>query len=604
MELRLPAGISPEAVLEQLRKILSSGPFVHSERLSRFLRFTVEHAVKGQAEELKEYLIGVEVFDRRDTFDPRLDPIVRVEAGRLRTKLSRYYETEGRSDPVLIDFPRGGYAPVFRPGSAPSMAQPPTPGAFERKTIAVLPFADQSPNKDQEYFCDGMTEELINALTKVEGLRVAAWTSMLQLKGKPYDIREIGLQLNVGAVLEGSVRKEGERLRITAHLVDVAEGCYLWSESYDRELKDVFAIQEQISRAIVDTLKIQLVGGPNRQLVRRSTESSTAYKLYLKGRYYWNKRSKEGLWKGVEYFEKALEKDPGYALAHAGLADSYSLLGNYGVLPSHTVREKAKEAAARAVEIDATLAEAHTSLGHVRATYEWDWGVAEREFELAIQLNPRYATAHHWYAITCLMPQRRLDEALLEIEEAQELDPVSASIARDAGVVCYSRREYDRSLDQARRTQELDPNFYEAYWLLGLGYEQKLQFEEANAAFRKGVSLYRSPRMIGALGHSYALWGRNAEAHEALRELSEMAERRYVSPFDTALIFMGLREKDRAFEWLDEALAMRCYELVWLKVDPRWDILRSDTRFISILNAIGLERAGSTSDDFEPARID
>jgi tetratricopeptide (TPR) repeat protein len=325
--------------------------------------------------------------------------------------------------------------------------------------------------------------------------------------------------------------------------------------------------------------------------VKRSTENSTAYRLYLKGRYCWNRRTQQGLWDGVKNFESALEIDPAYGLAHAGVADSYSLLGNYGVLPSHMVRARAKDAAVRAVELDPTLAEAHTSLGHVAATYDWDWELAEREFELAIQLKEYYATAHHWYAITCLMPLRRLDEALLEIERAHELDPISASIARDTGIVLYCRREYDLAASQALRTLELDPSFYEGYWLFGLTCEQRSRLDEACAAFRRGASLSRSPRLIGALGHSYALMGKRTEALEIVQELAALSLHRYVSPFDTALVYVGLVEKDRAFEWLDKALAQRCYEMVWLKVDPRWDVLRSDPRFISMLNAIGLEPA-------------
>jgi TolB-like protein/Flp pilus assembly protein TadD len=584
-------GIPADAVRTALDKVLRSTVLVHAGRLSRFLTFVVDQTLKGQGDQLKEYLIGLEVFDKDASFDPRLDPIVRVEAGRLRAKLTKYYEAEGWNDSISIEFARGSYSPTFRRAeSRAPLVRPP-----EAKTIAVLPFADQSPKQDQEYFCDGMSIELINALTKLEGLRVAAWSTTRQLRRQDYDVREIGRRLKVGAALEGSVRKQGEHLRITAQLVDTASGSYLWSETYDRSLQDVFAIQEEISRAIVTSLKVHLVEGGHRELVKRPTENSTAYKLYLKGRYCWNQRSQQGLWDGLKNFERALEIDPGYALAHAGVADSYSLLGNYGVLPTHMVRSRAKEAAVKAVELDPTLAEAHTSLAHVAATYDWDWELAEREFELAMQLKEYYATVHHWHAVTCLMPLRRLDEALLEIGRAQELDPVSVSIARDIGVVLYCRREYDRAAAQALRTVELDPSFYEGYWILGLCSEQRMRLEEACAAFEKGAGLSRSPRLIGALGHSYALMGKHEEALHVVQELAAMAQRRYVSPFDTALVYMGLGEKDRAFEWLDKALAERCYEMVWLKVDPRWDVLRADPRFASMLNAIGLGRAQRTA---------
>jgi serine/threonine-protein kinase len=575
-----------EAVCVELDKVLRSSVLIHAGRLSRFLTFVVEETLKGQATQLKEYLIGLEVFGKDESFDPRLDPIVRVEAGRLRAKLTRYYETEGGQDPVIIEFVRGSYAPTFRQAE-PHLA--PVAAAAENKTIAVLPFVDQSPGKDQEYFCDGMAIELVNALTKVEGLRVAAWSSARQLTRQDYDVREVGRQLLVGTALEGSVRREGERLRITAQLVDVPSGCYLWMETYDRTLMDVFAIQEEISRAIVTSLKVHLTGSSERQLVKRPTESSTAYRFYLKGRYCWNKRSQQGLWDGLKYFERALEIDRGYALAHSGVADSYSLLGNYGVLPTHTVRARAKDAAVKAVELDASLAEAHTSLGHVAATYDWDWELAARESELATQLEDEYPTAHHWYAITCLMPLRRLDEALLEIERAQALDPTSVSIARDAGVVFYSRREYDRAMAQAQRTLELDSSFYEGYWLLGLVCEQTGRYSDACEAYQKGATISRAPRLIGALGHSYALLGKRQEALEVIQKLAAMAQRRYVSPFDTALVYIGLGETEKAIKWLHMALAQRCYEMVWLNVDPRWDAIRTDPRWLSVINAVGLD---------------
>jgi len=585
----LPVGISAESVRRELQRALNSQNLVHSERLRRFLTFVVERTISGHADQLKEYVIGLSVFDKDDSFDPRLDPIVRVEAGRLRAKLTRYYETEGLQDPLVIEFSRGSYTPTFLRREPHSPASTAAEAGQEKRTVAVLPFSDQSPDKDQEYFCEGMSIELISALTKLENLRVPAWSSTRQFKGQDYDIREIGARLRVEAVLEGSVRKEGEHLRIAAQLVDVSSGCGIWSETYDREMRDIFTIQEEISRAIVDTLKVRLGGGGRRRLVKQSTESSSAYRRYLKGRYYWNRRSQKGLTEGLRYFEKALEVDPAYALAYTGVADSHALLGNYGVLPTHMVRARAKEAAVKAVELDATLAEAHTSLGHVAATYDWDWEMAEREFETAIQLGDNYATAHHWYAITCLMPLRRLDEALLEIRRAQELDPISVVIARDLALVLYCRREYSQAATQALRTLELDPSFYEAYWILGLISEQQGRFTAACEAFQKGVSLSRTPRLVGALGHCYAAMGEQQHALLAIRELGAISQRRYVSPFDTAIVYMGLGDKDRAFEWLDKALAQRCYEMVWLKADPRWDVLRSDGRFISIINAIGLE---------------
>ncbi|MBI3696829.1 MAG: hypothetical protein HY238_18580 [Acidobacteria bacterium] len=339
-----------QEIQAQLSKILASPVFAGSDRMSRFLRFTVERALRGEGDRLKEYLLGVEVFDRRSSYDPRIDPIVRVEARRLRSKLEKYYETEGRGDPVRIDFPKGGYSPVLRERDRAAPAP-------ERRTIAVLPFANLSSDPENEYFSDGLTEELIQALTKVEGLRVVAWSSAFQFKGKARDIRQVGRQLSVDTVLEGSVRRADDRLRITAQLVDVSDGRYLWSQIYEREMKDVFAIQDEISRAIADTPRIKLTGA----LVKPYTVNLEAYNLYLRGRFNWNKRTEEGLRKAIEYFEQALAGDAQYAPAYCGLADCYSMLGQYGLSPPREVMPQAKAAATRALDIDEALAEAHAS---------------------------------------------------------------------------------------------------------------------------------------------------------------------------------------------------------------------------------------------------
>lgn len=586
---RLPDGITAKSLRAQVNRMLSGPAFVNSDRLSRFLQFIVDQVLQGNADQLKEYSLGIAVFDRKESFDPRVDPIVRVEASRLRNRIKQYYENEGRQDEIVVELTKGSYVPVFLKKSAPEPAPPAIRSARNWNTIAVLPFADHSPERDQEYFCDGMTEEIINALTKLPMLRVVAWTSSRRLKGHTADIAEIGQQLNVGTVVTGSLRKSGERLRITTQLIDAGEGCYLWSESYDRELKDVFAIQEEIARAIVATLRIQIADEGKKRLVKRYTDNLEAYNLYLQGRYFWNQRSETGLKKGIGYFEQAIAKDPSYALAYAGLSDSYSLLGNYGVLPSKKVKASASAAALKAVEIDDTLAEAHTALGHVKATYYWDWWGAEAEYKRALELNPGYATLHHWYAVTYLAPMGRLDEAMLEIGRAQELDPISVSIRRDLALILYDMRRYDQAIEQCRRTIELDPGFHGGYWVLGLALEQKSMFEEASAAFENGLALSGgSPRMIGALGHSYAVSGKREQAEEVIGRLRTLSQQRWVSPFETALIYMGLRESDIAFEWLDRAYEAHSYELVPLKVDPRFDVLRSDSRFEKLLRNMKL----------------
>ena len=597
-------GISGQAALEQLERILTSAAFTNSERLTRFLRVAVQSVVEGNSGGLKEYALGLSVFDKGDSFDPRFDSIVRVEAGRLRTKLKQYYVTEGHGDAITIDLPKGSYVPKFTLRQMQATA----PGGYSLNSIAVLPFLDHSPNSDQEYFCDGMTEELINALTKLRGLHVAAWTSALRLRGKAEDVVEIAEQLKVGTIVAGSVRKDGERLRITVQLIGTADGCYLWSEIYDRELKDVFSIQEEISQAIVTKLKVQIAGGQSNHLIRRYTESFQAHDLYLKGRYHWNQRSDRSLRKGIDYFEESIALDPKFAPAYSGLADSYSLLGNYGVLPAKKVKIKALIAAENAVAIDPTLAEAHTALGHVRATYNWDWPGARAEYDIAISLNPAYATVHHWYAITYLAPLGFVDAALAEMEKAEELNPVSVSIKRDIAVILCTNRQYWDAVEQSKCAIELDRGFQGAYWALGISYEGLALYADAAGSFQKGLELAPdTPRLLGALGHTYGRWGKREEAQDILERLTRLAVGGYVSPFDFALVHLGLGELDSFFEWLELAYRSRCYELVSMRVDPKFDAVRGDARFVKMLRRLGLETgnglASTTSVDRPALRL-
>ena len=534
------------------------------------------------------------VFDKPESFDPRFDPIVRVEAGRLRARLKQYYDTDGREDSLFIELPKGSYVPRFAVGGAQpapngiEAAQPER--TYSPNWIAVLPFADHSPDRDQEYFCDGMTEELINALTKVRGLRVAAWKSAIPLRGETHDFGSIGARLKVGAVVLGSVRKAGSRLRITAQLVGTADGCYLWSETYDRQIEDVFAIQEEISQAIVAMLKVQIADGQSKHLVRRYTENVDAYTLYLKGRYCWNRRSEQSLRRAIEYFEQAIAHDPRYAPAYSGLADSYSLLGNSGAVPARKVKTKAISAALKAVELDPTLAEGHTALGHVRATYCWEWQNAHQQYREAIALNPSYATVHHWYAITYLAPLGLFEHALTEIRRAEELDPVSGSIKRDIAVILYYARRNEQAVEHCKRTIGLEPEFHSAYWALGLALESLTEYPESIAAFQAGLKLApRTPRLMGALGHAFGRWGKQSEALKILEEMKTLSDTTYVAPFDFALVYLGLGDSEEMFERLEQAYRLRSYELVFLRVDPRFDSVRGQFKFSKLLTRLGLE---------------
>lgn len=583
---------SEESIRAHLDHVLESEIFRCTDRLKRFLRHIVEQTLQGRFENLKEYALGTGVFDRKESFDPRIDPIVRVEAGRLRSRLKQYYDGPGMADSLRIELPKGSYVPVFAgPEIAPAAKASPVAHALAPAThLLVLPFADHSPNRDQEYFCDGMTEELINALTRVTALRVVAQSSALRLKLEVPDIRELGEQLRVGTIVQGSVRKSGQRVRITVQVIAVENSSYIWSDTYDRQLKDVFAVQEEISRAVVQALRVRLHDDQQDLLGKRYTDNIEAYTLYLRGRQQWNLRSEAGLRSAIEFFQQAIAADPSYALAYAGLADSYSLLGNYGLSLPTAVRASARETAGKALEIDSTLAEAHTSLAHVRATYDWDWEGAEREYEMAISLNPGYATAHHWYAMTMLAPVGRLDESIVEIRRAEELGPISLSISRDYAIILTHRREYNIAIEQCRRTLSLDPNFYSAYWALGMVYEAAGMLTDALAAFQTAVDISGGvPRMWAALGRCHALAGNRTAALKILASLHSLAEERYVSPFDSALIYMGLGETEQAFAWLEKVYAIRSYELVPIRVDPRFDSLRTERRFSSLLERMGLK---------------
>jgi len=457
-------------------------------------------------------------------------------------------------------------------------------------SIAVLPFTNLSADKEQEYFCDGMAEEIINALTQLEGLRVVARTSSFSFRGKEIDIREIGRKLNVENLLEGSVRKAGNRVRITAQLINVADGYHLWSDKYDRNIEDIFAIQDEISLAIVDRLKVKLLKEEKAKLVKRFTENQEAYNLYLKGRYFWNRRYEGGLQKGIEFFQQAIEKDPLYALAYVGMADCYILLGHFGWLPPKEAYPRARTAAEKALEIDDKFAEAHTSMGWIRTFYDWDWVGAEEEFKRALNLNPNYATGYEWYAVS-LAPMERLDEASILLKRALELDPLSLMISTVVGLGLYWARQYDEALDQYRRTLEMDPNFSLAYLFQGFNFVGKEMWKEAIASLKRFVALsMNSPIGIGHLGLAYALSGQTDEALKMLDELNELSKKRYVSSLYKALIYGGLGKKDQAFEYLDKAYDERESWMATLKTAPFMDSLRSDPRYEVLLKKIGLEK--------------
>jgi serine/threonine-protein kinase len=459
--------------------------------------------------------------------------------------------------------------------------------APDKKSIAVLPLANRSADPENEYFSDGMTEEIINVLGKVPGVQVASRTSSFAFKGKDVDIREIGEKLGVGSVLEGSVRKVGNRIRLTTQLTDVTNGYSLWNETYDRQLEDVFAVQDEISRAIVDTLKVQRVG-EEQPLVVPTTENLEAYNLYLKGRFFYYRFTEADLKRGIEFFEQALEEDPKYAKAHAGIADCWSFLADDWVVPDEAY-PKAKAAAMRALDLDPSLAEAFTAMGRVLSWYEWDFAGAERELAKAVKLNPNSAEAHFVYGST-LPCVGRLDEAIEEMRQALILDPLSTLYCRWVGRYQLFSGDYDATIEQARKTLDMVPDYYQAFLDLGAAHLGKGNAEKALEWYQRAQSLGSSVRSYDAhLVRALAALGQEEEALAILERLEREAKEHYLRAEIVAMGYTAVGDFDHAFACLDEALQARSAGLIYLHVDPSFEPLRSEPRFTELVQKIGVK---------------
>ncbi len=456
-------------------------------------------------------------------------------------------------------------------------------------SVAILPFANVGGDSNTEYLSDGITESIISNLSQLPNLRVMARSTVFRYKGKDADPQKVGQDLHVRAVLTGRLLERGDTLIVQAELVDASQGSQLWGGQYSHKLADLLTLQEELSKDISEKLRLRLTGDEKKRLVKRYTENTEAYQLYLKGRYYWNKRTEAGFKKAIEHFQKAIDKDANYAVAYAGAADAHILLGSpmYGVLAPRQTYPKAKEAARKALEIDDALAEAHTSLAQAARNYDWDWITAEKEFKRAIELNPNYATAHQWYAVY-LATLGRHEEAIPEIQRALQIDPLSLAINADAGRILNYARQYDKAVEQLRKTLELEPNFFQAHRLLGLAYQQKGMFAEAIAELQMAVHSEGSPPVVADLGNALAVAGKRDEAQKVLRELAELSKQRYVSAYDVAIIFAGLGENEKVLQWLEKAFEERATGLVHLNVESRLDGLRSDPRFQDLLRRIGL----------------
>ena len=456
------------------------------------------------------------------------------------------------------------------------------------QSIAVLPLENLSKDPEQEYFADGMTDELITNLAQISALRVISRTSAMQYKGTKKSLSEIARELRVDAVVEGTVMHSGDRVRITAQLIEASTDHHLWAASYDRDLQNVLSMQEEVTRAIVSEVRVKLTAQEQARLASMHPINPEAFQLWLKGRYYWYKLNPEGLQKAIEYFQQALEKDPAYAPAYAGLADSYNLLAFFNVFPPREVMPKAKAAAVKALELDDNLAEAQVSLGWAGFTYDLDWPAAGKHFERAIVLNPAYPLAHSYYSLY-LGALGRPEEGLTEAKRALDLDPVSPAINHYVVVQLYLARRFDEAIEQCRKTLELDPSFTPVHGTLAEVYSAKGMYREALAEYEEYSALSGgSPRSTAFVGYAHARLGQRSQAFRVLEQLRAASKQKYVPALSFAIVYVGLGEKEQAFLWLEKAYDERTNSLAYLKVQATWDPLRSDPRFADLVRRIGL----------------
>ena len=641
--------LSPAAVRAELEKVLAADCLRDSHLLKRFLRYAVEHTLAGEGGQLKEYSLGVDVFERNASYDPRLDPVVRMAARRLRQKLQEYYARDGSQDPLRIEIPKGGYSAVFH--APPSVASPadavgsvdvsapeanPLAGRLERRwrwsawtllsilvalaiaywlhglgvqqarvgagkiMLAVMPFTNLSADSQEDYFSDGITEEFINRLSSIDPQRlgVIAHTSVMGYKNTSKHVDEIGSELGVQYILEGSVRRAGSRARITAELVQASDQTHLWSQSYDGDSRDLLDLESRIAEAAVKEVSLSLNhAGATPQLAALATRrmdgrltaiDPEAHELYLQGRYFWSKRSYVDILKGLDYFHRAVAKDPNYAVAYVGIADAFAMLAANAQAPADDVVPKAREAAQRALRIDPGLAEGHAVLAHIKFFYDWDFPAAEAEYKRALELNAGSADAHHFYGVMLLWTGR-LREAAGQLREAEVLDPLSSANGAALGLAYLYSGKDDQALQQARKTLETAPDDADPHTLLGLCYERKELYPQAVAELRKAVDLsHRDSESLGWLGWVLALHGQRAEAEEIIAELQAAPSERYTAAYDVAIIYAGLGDAEHALRYLDEAVTRREADALDIKMEFAWQSLRSDARFQALLRKSGL----------------
>ncbi len=473
--------------------------------------------------------------------------------------------------------------------------QPPTPQTMRQYhlettiiSLAILPFSNASDDPDAEYLSDGITESLISTLSSLPQLRITSRNTTFRYKNREIDPQQIGRDLKVRAVVTGRVLQLGDILNIHIEMIDAMDCSYLWNKQYNIRISDIFKIQEEISRTILEKLQVRIHLENEKRLTENYNVNTITYKLYLKGRYFWNRRTAEDVKKGFDYFQQAIQKDVSFALAYVGLADSYIMLANFNVLRPVDALPKAKAMALKALELDDSLIEASTSLALARVNYDWDWLGAEREYKRIIEMNPNYATAHHWYG-QYLVKTCHFNKALIELKRAQSLEPLTPIISVNIGRTFYFMRQYEKAIEQCLETLEIDPNYVGAQGTLALAYARAGLYDKAISMWRKVIDIWEDdPETIAFFGNFCALSGKREVALGLLDKLKRLSKSRYVSPFNFAIIYTGLAEEDQSFRWLEKAYEERSDLLTWLKVEPTFDSLRSHSRFQELLQRIGL----------------
>ena len=482
---------------------------------------------------------------------------------------------------IILSRHRGNYLPSAQTLTSPA---PVKETSVAEKSIAVLPFENLSHDPDNAYFADGIQEEILARLAKIADLKVISRTSTQPYKSSPDNLPQIAKRLGVANILEGSVQKSADKVRVNVELISAATDAHLWADTFDRKLTDVFAVESEVATKIAETLQAKLTGAERNAIAARPTENTQAYQLYLKGRFFWNKRTGENLKKAADYFNQAIAADPNYAFAYVGLADTYVLMPFYAAGAPRDCYPKAKAAAKKALELEDMLAEAHTSLAQVHCYYDFDFSQATREFQRAIELNPNYATAHQWYGNSALVALGRFDEAVAEVKRAIDLDPLSLVINTDLGTTYYRARRYGEAIEQLRKTLEMDPGFYYTRWNLGSALAAKGATGEAIGEYQKARALNDDPLVLGLLARAYAFSGNKTEAMKLRDQLAALSTQRYVSAYSFAFVYIGLGDKEEALRWLEKSYQDRAgNDLEFIRVEPLLDPLRGDPRFEALV---------------------